>query len=645
MKARLPLLVIILCFVIALPTRAQTTVTPTLTATGSYVRAHDIYVRGGPGENYVPVGRLVAGDLLFPVNRSQNGSWVMIYYNSGFGWIRRDLAVWSVDIATLPTLDGTSLTPTVSPTNTPVFSNIQVDAGAAGAYVRFGPGLNYPFLGAIVTGDYVDPVGRNVDGDWILIRFRDGFGWISRSLLNGALDLSSLPVLLPDALTPSATPSRTPTPRFSPTPTSSDTPTLTATLIPTNTPIITATLTPSSTPTLIPTNTHTNTATATATDTATATNTATSTSTRTPSDTPTRTNTATATSTSTDTPSPTPTRTNTPVPTRTPSNTPSPTPRPTRTNTATATATDTPTDTPTRAGVISFVTPPPSRIPPSATPPTATRTAARTPTEAPSETSTRTPSPAPTRTRTNTATATSTLTDTPSPTQTETATATDTATRTATRTSSPTASASPTATATSTRTASPSPTPSSSPTATSTATTTSTATPSPTQSPVPAAAATGAPPTATQAAAPAAPRIPPEAVVGGALLVLVLAYVALYWRALVAADRFADGFIAENCPVCKQGHLHVEMRRDRLLGIARPRAIVRCDNCRSVLREVGNHRWRYAIDRTANPQLYNRLNGKVVSDELLRTLAGQTPAQPPSVHPPRKPPTFLDDEE
>ena len=38
--------------------------TPTVTATplGSYVVASDIYVRGGPAETYIPVGRLVAGN-------------------------------------------------------------------------------------------------------------------------------------------------------------------------------------------------------------------------------------------------------------------------------------------------------------------------------------------------------------------------------------------------------------------------------------------------------------------------------------------------------------------------------------------------------------------------------------------------------
>jgi hypothetical protein len=130
-----------------------------------------------------------------------------------------------------------------------------------------------------------------------------------------------------------------------------------------------------------------------------------------------------------------------------------------------------------------------------------------------------------------------------------------------------------------------------------------------------------------------------------ALLALVLIYVAFYWRGLSAADRYEAGFVIETCPVCKQGHLTVESRQGRVLGIPRPRTTVRCDNCRSLLREVGSHRWRYAIDRAANPTLYTQFNGKVVDETTLEALERQAPPAPPVVHPPAKPPTFIDDEE
>ena len=126
---------------------------------------------------------------------------------------------------------------------------------------------------------------------------------------------------------------------------------------------------------------------------------------------------------------------------------------------------------------------------------------------------------------------------------------------------------------------------------------------------------------------------------------LVVGYVALYWRALTVGERYAEGFVIERCPVCQQGHLTVENRPARVLGIPRPQAIVRCDNCRSVLREVGRRRWRYAVDRAANLTLYNQLNGRIVNEETLRALEESAPRQAPPVRPLTRPPAFVDDEE
>ncbi len=157
---------------------------------------------------------------------------------------------------------------------------------------------------------------------------------------------------------------------------------------------------------------------------------------------------------------------------------------------------------------------------------------------------------------------------------------------------------------------------------------------------------TNAPPTPVPAetvAPETSPRPPLEAIVGGIALLLVLIYVALYWRGLAAAERYTPGFVIDHCPVCQQGHLTVEARHDRVLGVPRPRWTVRCDNCRSVLRSAGNRRWRYAVDRAANPTLYNQLNGRVVDEETLTTLAQRSP-DVPAVRPPAQPPTFVDDD-
>jgi hypothetical protein len=143
--------------------------------------------------------------------------------------------------------------------------------------------------------------------------------------------------------------------------------------------------------------------------------------------------------------------------------------------------------------------------------------------------------------------------------------------------------------------------------------------------------------------APTGTGLPPEALVGGGLLALVLGYIGLYWRGAAAMDRYAGGFVIETCPVCKRGRLSVETRLNRFLGIPRPRSTVRCDSCRSVLREAGSRRWRYAVDRAFNPGLYQRWNGSLIDEETLKTLIDQLTA-PPTARPPITPPKFIDDD-
>lgn len=138
-----------------------------------------------------------------------------------------------------------------------------------------------------------------------------------------------------------------------------------------------------------------------------------------------------------------------------------------------------------------------------------------------------------------------------------------------------------------------------------------------------------------------------EAIVGILLLVLVLTYIALYWRGLGAAERYAGGFVAEHCPVCGRGKLAVETRQERLMGIPRPRHTVRCDTCRSVLRETGYRRWRYAVDPMENADLYKRYNGQEIDEQTLVHLPIQPTRNPnaPIPRPPASPPSFLDDDE
>ena len=511
-------------------------------------------------------------------------------------------------------------------------------------YVRSGTTREAEPIGELTAGQFVHPVNINAEKTWVFIEFNVSFGWVNRDIIRWTDDIDNLPVR--DVLDPlptidpailSATPVIfTPTRsvnyvlidadkayiRSGPGRTydvigqilseeSIEYPIgrtedsvwvlfqyedengkqfgwILASLVEwfddiESLPILTEdALTPTSTftPSNTPTHTYTPTSTYTSTATSTNTNTATSTSTATNTDTPTVTDTATDTPTSTSTYTDVPTNTDTPTETLT------------LTSTSTATNTDIPTSTYTFTHTM-----------------TATSTASLIPSEtdtvvlsvANTDVPTATNTDMPTETLTLTSTSTATNTDTPTSTSTSTSTATDAPTSTHTDT--------PTLTDTATEEATED--------ITAIAAVAESDQPTPTQ--LSEIDITEIPPTDDSGSG----RFPIEAVIGSVLFIVVLLYIALYWNGLSLADRYVDGFVIDDCPVCHAGKLHVESRQERLFGIPTVKHTVRCDNCRSVLRETGNRRWRYAVDRVENPDLYDRYNGKEIKTGELASLLVQ----------------------
>jgi hypothetical protein len=91
----------------------------------------------------------------------------------------------------------------------------------------------------------------------------------------------------------------------------------------------------------------------------------------------------------------------------------------------------------------------------------------------------------------------------------------------------------------------------------------------------------------------------------------------------------------------------IEHRQERWFGIPRIRHIVRCSECRSVLREIGPRLWRYAVDPLENPVIYERYNGQEIDEAVLAQLAQNPPSttrarQP---RPPSEPPSFVDSDD
>jgi hypothetical protein len=107
--------------------------------------------------------------------------------------------------------------------------------------------------------------------------------------------------------------------------------------------------------------------------------------------------------------------------------------------------------------------------------------------------------------------------------------------------------------------------------------------------------------------------------------VLIMLYVASYAVNAANLDRYREGFVLKVCPVCEEGELYLEERGYRLLGIPRVRRVVRCDTCRSVLRQVGPQRWRYAVDNLENSELYDEFNNQVLTEDELIDILGTPP--------------------
>lgn len=538
-----------------------------------------VNVRSGPGFNYDINGVLPTGAWVQPLARNIAGDWILITYLYTQGWVQIDGISWRLNTAALPVIDIPSPTPIARPLyyNTPGGPTYTpnanwVNTGAGAAYVRSGPGQGYTAVGIVLAGDVVDPVAHDQALDWVLIRYGDGYGWIRYDLVTWVDNIAQLPVVDQPNLTPSFTPVPViPTSTPTPSPTITNTASLTMTREPS------ATWTPSPEPSL----TYTPSSTFTATPSLTLTATASFTPTETPSLTPTATETASLTPSTTPTPQPTATETFTPQPTATASPEPSATPLPTAAEALAVPATWTP---------------------------------------LPSPTPTETPSPVPTLTPTPSATAT--YTATPLPTETFTA--------------SPTATAVPTETLT----ASPSPTASNTPTATPTTTASPQSTATPQAVAIGNQANSGNPPGPEPAGGGNTVKTPPPSstgskklpvaslLLGGGLILAALAYISVYVVQAANIARYQEGFMLSICPVCR-GNLHIEDRRYRMLGIPRVRRVVRCDTCRSVLRQVGRQRWRYAVDGAENPDLYDQLNGRVLTEQQLIEIAPEYHGEPP----------------
>lgn len=144
-------------------------------------------------------------------------------------------------------------------------------------------------------------------------------------------------------------------------------------------------------------------------------------------------------------------------------------------------------------------------------------------------------------------------------------------------------------------------------------------------SPVPAASATAQAPQPTEAAGgPLSGNVqalPWPWIGGGVFGLAVVAYGLAFITGQQEATRYHSGFMLDHCPVCQSGSLHLEESRQPKFGVPSTQRLVRCDNCRSVMRQVRPGVWRYTVDGFVNPDMAEIYNGKTLLDRDMRGMA------------------------
>jgi hypothetical protein len=109
----------------------------------------------------------------------------------------------------------------------------------------------------------------------------------------------------------------------------------------------------------------------------------------------------------------------------------------------------------------------------------------------------------------------------------------------------------------------------------------------------------------------------------GGMLVFVAGYLIRRWQGHREFVRYENGFPAKVCPACGEGHLLLEETTRSTLGVMRTKRSVRCDNCRSVLREVRPGIWRYTVDPMANPSMAQRYSTEHLKLTDIQKLSNQ----------------------
>jgi N-acetylmuramoyl-L-alanine amidase len=173
---------------------APAPVTQPLGRANAVVNANFLNIRNGPGANFEIVGRLSQGIGVNLLGRNLDSSWVQIQVPGSIsGWLSARYLTANVQVASLPVLSNTGITPTLPQ---PVSTSGQTGIITAnGLNVRLGPGLGYRHFDRIGYGESVSLIGRDWSGAWLLIQKANGItGWVHGGFVYTTYPIQNLTV-------------------------------------------------------------------------------------------------------------------------------------------------------------------------------------------------------------------------------------------------------------------------------------------------------------------------------------------------------------------------------------------------------------------------------------------------------------------
>ena len=128
----------------------------------TYITTNRLNMRKGPGTSYAKIGTLNQGQKVVAIEKSSDGKWVKIKYNSQEAWVSLDYLKKEETQSTTSTIKLNS--------NYKTTGNLNMRSGAATSYAR---------IATLPMGTVVTPTKLSSDGGWAEVKYNNQTGWIS----------------------------------------------------------------------------------------------------------------------------------------------------------------------------------------------------------------------------------------------------------------------------------------------------------------------------------------------------------------------------------------------------------------------------------------------------------------------------------